>query len=363
MFLSFNSIFEFVIGKLLLVLIGGACIVFGVVIKVIDLNFKRKGVKVKLKVKDVEKNIDSENGKSEFNNGYKTTFIFDYNGKEMEETLITEKRFKKDSILNGVFLPDGKRNRLSVAGEGFYLAQGGDLFLIIFGILVALIGLYVMFDISVKIVIYTVIIFAVLFFIIIRIIIKSNNNDIMKNQAYKSEVYDETFSVDATLIRYIPKVKRVKTSLPELIILVLITLGAGICFFLIGIKTLYSSISIKLTYPSTNGKISNVYDYITFESGEKIKNKGIVYDFHANGQTYSIDNKLGISLTRYKVGDSVKVYYDDENPENAILNSELYQRGTLVILGIMFIYVGVYIILNYRKKNAIYKKYTELENV
>lgn len=118
-------------------LVGLGIVVLGVYLIIKDRSFKKNGVPVKLKVKEVKSIADTDLAVNRISSeGYLTTFEFDYNGTTIEKSLTTSKKFKVGSNKNGIYLPKGKANVLKVAGEGFQLVKGGGLFLISFGLLV-----------------------------------------------------------------------------------------------------------------------------------------------------------------------------------------------------------------------------------
>ncbi len=132
------TIVELLIVSIVLLGIGIGLIIFGLYLKKVNDNFKNNGVDLSFKVIDVktEDKLDAENNKiGEF---YITTFEFTYEGKTIKESLQTRHKFKKNIEVPGKYLPTAKLNKISVAGEGFFLPPRVPLFLIGFGIFLLL---------------------------------------------------------------------------------------------------------------------------------------------------------------------------------------------------------------------------------
>ena len=73
-------------------LIGLAMIVFAIYMKIKDIKFRKNGVPVKLKVKEVKENKYLDENNKEIRNGYNITFEFSFNGIKKEETISTTKK-------------------------------------------------------------------------------------------------------------------------------------------------------------------------------------------------------------------------------------------------------------------------------
>lgn len=161
-----------------------------------------------------------------------------------------------------------------------------------------------------------------------------------------------------------------------LIVFFMIFLMVGIAFVSFGVSLLQQGIASQSWYP-TDGKIitSNIEtheethhsDHGTTHSTTYGAN--IVYQYTVNGINYS-SNKVSLGdysssdanhaqqiVNRYPVGESVTVYYNPENPSDAVL-----ERGTtefpyiIIIFGLMPIIVGtvvLYFMLIRKKKGKI----------
>ena len=123
---------------MVLILVGVLLVALGVYVKYMEINFKKNGVKVRTRVISCER-ISEYNGRPA--KGYKTTFEFQLNGENITHTMFTSKKFKEGSVKNGVYLKGKKKNTLSVSGEGFFLAKGGEFVIIAFGVIFILGGL------------------------------------------------------------------------------------------------------------------------------------------------------------------------------------------------------------------------------
>ncbi|MBP3800081.1 MAG: hypothetical protein ILA19_03770 [Bacilli bacterium] len=115
-------------------ILGLGLIGFGIFIKIKDISFKKEAVPTKFLIKKVEviqgNNIDEGTVIRE----YRTTFEFEYNGVLKEQVMTIPKKFDEGSIKNGLYLEKNGKGIISVAGQGFYLAKGGEVVLIAFGI-------------------------------------------------------------------------------------------------------------------------------------------------------------------------------------------------------------------------------------
>lgn len=112
-------------------------IVLGNYVKIVSNKFQNEGVKTVFKVKDVlvECQLDEE-GNPTGEQFYVTTFEFTYNNKLLEESIQTNKNFELNQELNGIYLPTGKINKISVAGEGVQPTKGAEWALIGFGLFI-----------------------------------------------------------------------------------------------------------------------------------------------------------------------------------------------------------------------------------
>ncbi len=98
-----------------------------------DREFKNKGEKITLKVKDVfVDEIHHENGK--VTKELLTIFEYYANGRLQELELPTTKEYEIGEEIEGYYLEDSKIDKISANGIGFYKHKHAELFLIIFAI-------------------------------------------------------------------------------------------------------------------------------------------------------------------------------------------------------------------------------------
>lgn len=135
---------EKIIISIVLVLVGVILISLGIYFKKTSNKFKKDGIKTNFKVKKVkeENKVDAEGniiGKI-----YTTTFEFNYNDKKQTETITTRNKFNLNEEISGIYLPTGKINKISVAGEGFQISTKANISLIVIGILFFIIAAIVL---------------------------------------------------------------------------------------------------------------------------------------------------------------------------------------------------------------------------
>ena len=138
-------IIEKIIISVILGVIGLILISLGIYFKSTGNKFKKQGIKTNFKVKKVleENKLNQEGiiiGKI-----YITTFEFNYNGKFMEETISTHKKFTLNEEVTGIYLPTGKLNKISVAKEGFQTSTKATLLLFGLGLLLIIISTIIHF--------------------------------------------------------------------------------------------------------------------------------------------------------------------------------------------------------------------------
>ena len=98
-----------------------------------DREFKNKGEKIILKVKDVfVDEIHHENGK--VTKELLTIFEYYANGRLQELELPTTKAYEIGEEIEGYYLEDSKIDKISANGIGFYKHKHAELILIIFAI-------------------------------------------------------------------------------------------------------------------------------------------------------------------------------------------------------------------------------------
>lgn len=358
---------------IILGLIGFALIILAIYMKIKDLKFRKKGKPVKLKVKNIKELKSEDKNNNKIVRGYYTTFEFIDNGVEREETIKTSKRFKIGSVKHGIFLEDGKSSVLSVEGEGFFFAKGGTIFLTSFGMLIILCASQIIFNFPEKILLHAVLIYFVLFFGIISLISIIPTKSKSKKQSQVNKIYYENAnnkefsSVESNLIRYIPKysnkkIKNGKIPVGNIIFqLMLIVLGGFVS--IIGFVETYHAINIKYFYPSVVGTISDTYTYEVNTDDVKSEFVGVKYTYTINNQNYTLDYKTGknAALFKYKINKKVKLYYEKDNPNKAVPKTELGTSAVPLVIGLLFVYFGIYNLIDCRKRARLYKTYILME--
>ena len=176
---SSDKMFEFedIMIAVIFCSIGLLLIILGIYLKIVDSKFKKSGVKVDFKVKNVKTEKKLNQDGEVLGEFYITTFEFIYNDQTIEETIQTSHKFKEGAKIPGIYLPTVKLNKISVAGEGFRISSGAEIFLIVFGLFVLFYALAALFNFPIKVVItFTIIGFALFFggIFILKIINKKN---------------------------------------------------------------------------------------------------------------------------------------------------------------------------------------------
>ncbi len=115
------------------------------------------------------------------------------------------------------------------------------------------------------------------------------------------------------------------------------------------------------TWPSVTGKV--VEAYISSHSGTDSEGESVevyapkvVYEYAVNGvvhrsdrlaigpaATYPKRRRAEQEVARYPVGSEVRVFYNPQNPAEAVLQTSLQAGKTMLILGIIFLVLGVLI--------------------
>lgn len=365
-----SSIMALVLG-----LIGLAMIFFAIYMKIKDIKFKENGIPVKLKVKEVKENKYLDENNHEIRNGYTVTFEFVLNGIKKEETVSTTKKFKVNSIKDGIYLEDSKSNNLSVEGEGFFVSKGATIFLISFGIVILFLVSYMIFDFSVKILLtviltYFGLLLGVIYFFPILFPQKKKSittkKDMIEKIYYKNANNNEYSTVSNSLVRYVPKPQfknankkhNNKPSFANIMFLSIFIIIGGLltCFGIVGT---YNTIKVKLTCPTTIGKIEEIYKYTQNSDDGVIESTGIIYKYSIHEKEYKLDYKTGSSyeFNTHKVGDKEKIYYQKDNPENAIAKSALGKTIVPLVIGVLFIYIALYVYVDDKRKQKLYEMY------
>ena len=334
--------------------------------------FKKNATIVKARVKEVKRIENSDKTLR----GYDVTFEFEYNGELKNETIFSSKSFKVNSVKDGLYLEGKRSNSLSVEGEGFYVDKGSAFFGITFGIFVIYLVVCSILDVSEKIIIESVLLYLLILFsgLVIRYLILNKNKIFNKNNKkskndeidavfYDKAHYDEYSMVDSNLIRYIPEYKKPKESKKINIFDVMFTFifaGLGGIATIIGISGLMFMLKTIITYDSTIAKISDIYTYETATKDGKKESIRAIYTYEVDGYEYTLDYETS-GMYFKKVGDKEKLYYDKNEPSNSIPRFSLLLRVFVpLIIGLLFIYVGVQDVMKKNKKKRLYDAYVKL---
>ena len=334
--------------------------------------FKKNATIVKARVKEVKRIENSDKTLR----GYDVTFEFEYNGELKDETIFSSKNFKVNSVKDGLYLEGKRSNSLSVEGEGFYVDKGSVFFGITFGIFVIYLVVCSILDVSEKIIIESVLLYLLILFsgLVIRYLILNKNKIFNKNNKkskndeidavfYDKAHYDEYSMVDSNLIRYIPEYKKPKESKKMNIFDVMFTFifaGLGGIATIIGISGLMFMLKTIITYDSTIAKISDIYTYETATKDGKKESIRAIYTYEVDGYEYTLDYETS-GMYFKKVGDKEKLYYDKNEPSNSIPRFSLLLRVFVpLIIGLLFIYVGVQDVMKKNKKKRLYDAYVKL---
>lgn len=350
-----------------LVLAGLAIIAFTTYIKIRHVKFKKNGVPVKIEVKEVKENVILDENNQEIRNGFTTTFEFVLNGIKREKTMHTAKKFKVGLKKDGFY--DGKLDILSFEHEGFYLSKGASIFLISFGMMFLFAGISVIFVLPPQ---FVLLVFLIYFGLVLGIVYlyprlfnknkksKTNNNS---NQINYENINNKEYTItdSSSLVRYVPKQKKYNKKVDFVDILqLIITLVVGCIAVTFGVVGTYNTIKTKLTYPYTIGEIEKIYKYTQKDNdGTTSELTGIIYKYSVDGTEHRLDYKSGgsYSMNTDKIGDKEKLYYEKDNPNNAIPNSSLGVMVIPLVIGIVVIYIGIHVYIKDRRKIKLYETY------
>lgn len=360
---------------MILIIIGILLIAVAIYAEILKIRFAKNGIQTKAKVIKSEKIKRDTSKGNRIANGYNTTFEFNINGENKTETIFTEKKFKEGSIKNCVYLQGKKGNMLSVAGEGFYLANGGAIFLILFGLVFIFGGLAFNNIITTK----TIYIIAIGFFatVLLAIFIMSLlPKKLKKNKKHKPSIKEiistneesEYSNVDSHLVRYIPVIEQSKNKIIDEImhyIFILIFVFIGTVVLMLGAKEARNSYNIKNTYSCVEAEIIEIYNYkaksADSDDENDITSVGYIYSYEVNGKKYEFNDEVGASkiFNHKHVGDTNKLYYNQNNPNDAVPKEKLNNYAIMLIIGLLFLYIAILVHINTSKNIKLYKEYVK----
>lgn len=126
---------------------------------------------------------------------------------------------------------------------------------------------------------------------------------------------------------------------------------------MVAIPGLMVSLKIIVIGDSTTARISNIYEKTKIN--EKEEEFHVVYSYEVDGHEYTLDYVPAVSKDMYfkKVGSKEKLYYEKGNPSNSVPVSLLLLGIIPLIIGLLFIYVGVHEFIEEKKKQRLYDAY------
>jgi hypothetical protein len=190
---------------------------------------------------------------------------------------------------------------------------------------------------------------------------KSKNK---KEQIYYSDANDNDYStVNSSLCRYIPKPQEYKKGFNPTIILVLFLICMGLAGCVLGVKSTAEDIEKRMTYGNVEGKVIDIREKnVKSTEGDDEIDLYVTYTYKVDGVDYNLEYYGGQknSFNKYEIGDTTKIYYDKNNPGEAVTKSDL-NSFVLLGVGILFVFIGIFIFVEDRKRKKIYMAYVSLE--
>lgn len=116
---------------------------------------------------------------------------------------------------------------------------------------------------------------------------------------------------------------------------------------------------LSQSWPATQGQITDSHVSRSVDTDSEgatstMYSARVEYSYQVGGQVYSGHNigfgftpsysnqsKAQVTAARYSVGSTVTVYYDPSNPSEAVLERQASGSNASMILGIIFIVIGV----------------------
>jgi len=128
---------------------------------------------------------------------------------------------------------------------------------------------------------------------------------------------------------------------------IMLVIGLGILFLGLQWRTFtQNQIATMLT---TEGRVVEVVSRTTTSGGERKTYFYPVVEFRTpDGEVIRFESSTGSNPSSYRVGDTVRVYYDPQAPQSAMIDSwELWLPSSIVIgVGGFFALIGILAILN-----------------
>lgn len=331
--------------------------------------FLKKGVPVKLKVMKVE-HINRGEGLTV---GYNVTYGFEYDGNYQEKTIKSRVHFTEGNEYEGLYLPDGSKNCISVEGEGFHVQSGTSLIFLLAGLFLIFFGIILFSNLKTEVMVGGV----ALFFILIlgaaaRYNVINNKKTDNKKNTDNERIYNKNIGrpIDSSLIRYIPEVRQeesVQKSNAKSFIFNLVFIAISCFVILLGCIIGRYSVT---TYMDNSKKISEykqgwaiVKNIITEEKesstdDSKYSVTTYFYEYEVNGKKYIYEFVPTNKVKEHKIGEREKVYYNEKNPTECILESVNHDLITDIVISAVILVGGVMLLISFIRRYIRWKRRT-----
>jgi hypothetical protein len=137
----------------------------------------------------------------------------------------------------------------------------------------------------------------------------------------------------------------------------------GLAGCVLGVKSTAEDIEKRMTYGNVEGKVIDIREKnVKSTEGDDEIDLYVTYTYNVDGVDYNLEYYGGQknSFNKYEIGDTTKIYYDKNNPGEAVTKSDL-NSFVLLGVGILFVFIGIFIFVEDRKRKKIYMAYVSLE--
>lgn len=344
---------------IIIFVLGLFLILLAIYVNFLDRQYKKYGKKVKARVKKIEA-LYHENGNDNKNlAGYNTTFVFEYNNVQKEETILSERRFKDGSVYNGIYL-EKTNNKLipgglNVGKEGFYKTEGAEVVLVIFGLFLIFLSLSDMLNWSTSIFLLIFIIFVLIIFGFM--VFNSKTRSRKTKEKIRNEE-PEFSTVEGKNLRRV-KVSSNSVNLPNWIAKIFIMLilgGLGITNISLGVSNTIDYFYKLNNWSKTTAILVDMKTKTsTNNEGDKVETKYVVHEYKVNGKNYKIESKKSI-LSFSKINDKNTVFYDNNNPSDAYIKERLGEVVFPILSGVFFVGLMIYVVFSRSQKIKLLNK-------
>lgn len=302
--------------------------------------------------------------------GYNTTFEFEYNGNVIKKTMKTRIRFTVGNEYEALYLPDGSKNCIKVEGEGAHIDKGVGLIFITGALAFMFLGVGIFAKIEGEILLGGFALFSILLLLETGLYNVLNNRKQTKNYRSENEkLYNKNIDrkSDPSLIRYYPNTESTekRTNNGEFRIS---NISGARLFILISIFIIFIGgtmvRSSYIPYSDNMNKIKNYEEGVAtikmifkeegvYKSGTsrtKYEKNTIVYEYDVNGKKYIATYTPSNQAKSHKKGETDKVYYNKNNPEECILNIENHDFILSIMFGGMIMVSGMVVFVYFIKK-------------